>query len=192
MAQSEVFSGVSIIRGTLSSDMHLNVLNRKVHYWVSAAIAFPVIVVAVTGCLLQLKKHWTWVQPAEQRGSATSPEIEFSQILESLRAHDSLGVDGWHHVSRMDVRPDRGIVKVTLRSNWEAQIVLGTGRILHVAYRRSDWIESIHDGSIFGNGVKLGVFLPAAAGLALLWLGGVWMFTYPFIGRRRVRRSKLA
>lgn len=172
--------------------MRLNVLNRKVHYWVSAFIAIPLIVVAVTGTLLQLKKHWTWVQPAEKRGAATTQFIEMSHILAALKAHEPLGVEGWHHVNRLDVRPDKRVVKAWLKSNWEAQIDLGTGEILQVAYRRSDWIESIHDGSIFGDGVKLGVFLPAAVGLVLLWCGGVWMFAYPFIGRWRVRKAKAA
>ena len=31
-----------------------------------------------------------------------------------------------------------------------------------------------------------------AIGLLLLWLGGMWMWIYPFIGRRRVRRAKAA
>jgi uncharacterized iron-regulated membrane protein len=167
--------------------MKLNVLNRKVHYWASAIIAIPLFIVACTGALLQLKKHWTWVQPPEQRGSVKAPAIDLSHILETLKAHDTLDVDGWHHVKRLDVRPDKGVVKAWLTSDWEAQIDLGTGKIMQIAYRRSDWIESIHDGSIFGDGVKLGIFFPAAIGLILLWLGGVWMFVYPFLNRRKRR-----
>ena len=172
--------------------MRLNVLNRKVHYWASAIIAIPLITVAVTGCLLQLKKHWTWVQPPETRGSVKAPTIELSHVMASLKAHAPLNVTGWQDVNRLDVRPDKGVVKAWLKSNWEAQIDLSTGEILQVAYRRSDWIESIHDGSIFGDGVKLGIFLPAAVGLVLLWCGGVWMFIYPILNRRRVRRLKTA
>jgi hypothetical protein len=170
--------------------MHFNPLNRKVHYWASAIVALPLLFVISTGLLLQLKKHWTWVQPPETRGSVKAPLIELSHILHSVMAHPDLAVTGWHDVNRLDVRPDRGVVKVWLRSNWEAQVDLGTAEILQIAYRRSDWIESIHDGSIFGDGVKLGVFLPAATGLLLLWIGGMWMFLYPFIGRRRVRVRK--
>lgn len=172
--------------------MRLNVLNRKVHYWASAVIAIPLIIVAVTGAFLQLRKQIAWVQPPEQRGSVKTPQIELSHILQALKNHEPLQVEGWEHVNRLDVRPDKGIVKVWLKSNWEAQIDLGTGEILQVAYRRSDWIESIHDGSIFGDTVKLGIFFPAAIGLVLLWLGGVWMFIYPLIHKRRVRRAKMA
>jgi uncharacterized iron-regulated membrane protein len=172
--------------------VHFNVLNRKVHYWAAAIIALPLLIIGCTGTILQLKKHWTWVQPPEQRGSVKAPVIELSGVLESLKAEPSLNVTGWKDVNRLDVRPDRGVVKAWLKSNWEAQIDLGTGKILQIAYRRSDWIESIHDGSIFGDSVKLGLFFPTAIGVVLLWFGGVWMFLYPFIARRRVRKAKAA
>lgn len=173
--------------------MHLNVLNRKVHYWVSATVALPLLVIACTGSILQLKKHWSWVQPPETRGSVKNqPTIELSGILDALKSEPSLHVTSWEQVNRLDVRLERGVVKAWLKSNWEAQIDLNTGKILQIHYRRSDWIESIHDGSIFGDTVKLGLFFPAAIGLVLMWLGGVWMFVYPFLARRRVRKAKAA
>ena len=51
------------------STMHFNVLNRKVHYWGSFIVAVPLLVMISTGLLLQAKKHWVWVQPAEVRGT---------------------------------------------------------------------------------------------------------------------------
>ena len=65
--------------------MKFNVLNRKVHYWASAVIALPLFVIACTGTVLQLKKHSSWVQPPEKRGSTKHPAIELSHILESLK-----------------------------------------------------------------------------------------------------------
>lgn len=170
--------------------MHFNVLNRKVHYWASAIVAIPLFIIICTGVVLQLKKHWTWVQPPEQRGSVTAPVIELTDILEALKREPSLNVRSWDDVNRLDVRPDKGVVKAWLKSDWEAQIDLGTGEILQVWMRRSDWIESIHDGSIFGDAVKLGLFFPTAVTLLLLWLGGMWMWLYPLLHKRRVRRRR--
>lgn len=170
--------------------MHFNVLNRKVHYWASAVIAVPLFIIICTGTVLQLKKHWTWVQPPEQRGSVKAPEIELSHILEILKAEPSLGVRSWDDVNRLDVRPEKGVVKAWLKSDWEAQIDLGTGEILQIWVRRSDWIESIHDGSIFGDVVKLGLFFPTAVTLLLLWLGGMWMWLFPLLNKRRVQRKR--
>ena len=66
-------------------------------------------------------------------------------------------------------------------NGYEVQVDLGTGHVLQTAYRRSDLIESIHDGSFFGGDwTKLGLFLPAGLTLLLLWLGGLWMFWVPF------------
>lgn len=151
-------------------------------------IAIPALVLLVSGVLLQAKKHWAWVQPVEYRGTGTVPALSFEQLLQSVRADPGLGVSTWQDVNRVDVRPGRGVAKVWLHTGYEVQVDLGTGRILHTAYRRSDLIESIHDGSFFGGDwTKLGVFLPTGVTLLLLWGTGVWMWWVTFVGKRRVR-----
>jgi len=169
-----------------------NVLNRKAHHWVSFALAAPLLVIICTGVLLQMKKHWAWVQPVEHRGTGTVPAITLDQVLASIIAGaPELGVTSWSDVDRLDVRPGRGVAKVTLKNRWEVQVDLGTGRLMQTAYRRSDLIESIHDGSIFlGDWTKLGLFLPAGVALLFLWVTGMWMVWVPFIGKRR--RHKMA
>jgi uncharacterized iron-regulated membrane protein len=160
--------------------VRFNVLNRKVHYWASALVALPVLVILLSGLVLQLKKQWTWVQPPEQRGSGTVPALDLEGILASVRGVPELAVSSWDDVNRIDVRPSRGMAKVWLHSGWEAQVDLGSGRVLQSAYRRSDLIESIHDGSFFaGDWSKLGLFLPSGAVLLLLWASGLWMFGLP-------------
>lgn len=172
--------------------MSANVLNRKLHYWGAAIIGLPILVLILSGLLLQMKKHWAWVQPVEQRGSTKAPVIELSDILKSIKEHQHPNIDvkDWDGIKRLDVRPDRGVAKATLQNDYEVQVDLGTGRVMQVAYRRSDWIETIHDGSILGDWVKLGIVLPSAVILLFLWGSGMWMWIYPFIGRRRVRRRR--
>lgn len=168
--------------------MHFNVLNRKVHYWASFLVALPVLIIISSGILLQMKKQWNWVQPPEIRGTGKIPAIGFGEIMATLQGTPSLNVSGWDDVARIDVRADRGLAKVTLISGWEAQIDLGNGRLLQTAYRRSDLIESIHDGSFFaGDWTKLGLFLPAGVTLLALWLTGMWMWWVPFRAKRRRR-----
>jgi hypothetical protein len=158
----------------IDDQMKFNVVNRKIHYWASAIAAAPLLVIICSGLLLQAKKQSAWVQPPEQRGTGTAPAIS------------DMHVTGWDDVNRMDVRPGRGIVKVWLQNGYEVQVDLGTGAVLQVAYRRSDLIESIHDGSFFGGDwTKLGLFLPTGVTLLLLWCGGVWMFWVPFRAKRR-------
>jgi uncharacterized iron-regulated membrane protein len=173
--------------------LHFNVLNRKVHYWASAVAALPLLVMILSGLLLQAKKQSAWVQPPERRGTGTSPALTLEQILDRVKSVPEMSVTGWHHVNRLDVRPGRGMVKVWLHNGHEVQVDLGTGEVLQVAYRRSDLIESIHDGSFFlGDWTKLGLFLPAGLTLLLLWCGGLWMFWVPFSAKRRRKRTATA
>ena len=166
--------------------MAFNVLNRRIHYWASFIAAIPLLVMILSGLLLQAKKHWTWVQPAEQRGTGTTPAIDLEGILGALRTAPAMNVETWDDVNRLDVRPGRGVVKAWLKNGHEVQVDLGTGRVLHTAYRRSDLIESIHDGSLFaGDWTKLGLFLPAGLTLLLLWMGGIWMWWVTFSAKRR-------
>ena len=172
--------------------MSLNVTNRRIHHWASFAVAVPLLIMIMSGLLLQLKKQWSFVQPPEQRGTGTAPAVNFDQILASIQGVPALGVRGWEDVNRLDVRPSRGLVKVTLHSGWEAQVDLGSGRVLQTAVRRSDLIETIHDGSFFaGDWTKLGLFFPVGLVLLLLWLSGMWMVWVPFIGKRRRKETRL-
>src|SRR5262245_3038059 len=127
--------------------MKFNVLNRKVHYWGSALAALPLVLVIGTGLLLQLKKVLPWVQPREQRGVGREPTIPVERVLAACRGVPEAGVSAWDDIERVDVRPGKGILKVRAHSGWEVPIDGQTGEVLHVAYRRSDLIESLHDGS---------------------------------------------
>jgi hypothetical protein len=54
----------------------------------------------------------------------------------------------------------------------------------------SDFIESLHDGSFFAGDIsKLGVFLPAAIGLLVLWMSGIYMFWLPLVVKLRKSRA---
>jgi hypothetical protein len=172
--------------------VHFNVANRKIHYYASFMAAVPILVIIATGVLLQAKKQWDWVQPPEQRGAGTTPSVSFDRILAGIQAIPELGVRGWEDVDRLDVRPSKGVVKVTMFNRWEAQVDIATGRVLQTAYRRSDLIESIHDGSfIAGDWTKLGLFLPAGLTLLLLWVSGMWMWWVPYIAKRRRRHLRM-
>ena len=101
-----------------------------------------------------------------------------------------MNVQTWDDVNRLDVRPGRGVVKAWLMNGYEVQVDLGTGRVLQTAYRRSDLIESIHDGSFFaGDWTKLGLFLPSGIVVLLLWLSGLWMWWVPFAAKRAKKRK---
>ena len=168
--------------------MNFNLLNRKIHNWASIIVAVPIIVIIASGLFLQLKKQVTWIQPAEIRGTGKTPEISLPKILEISREVSEAEIETWDDINRLDVRPSKGMVKVRAENDWEIQIDLKSGKVLQTAYRRSDLIESIHDGSFFHDNVKLWIFLPAGIVLLALWLTGIYMFFQPRWARWRRSR----
>ena len=153
-------------------------------------IAVPLVVVIISGILLQLKKQLPYVQPVEQSGIVHEPVVTPAGYLEAINAAKQDGDVTWKDVQRVDIRPSKGIAKVILKSDVEYQIDLGSGHILQREIRRSDFIESLHDGSFFAGDIsKLGVFLPAAIGLLVLCLSGIYMFWLPIIVKLRKRRA---
>lgn len=169
--------------------MTIHYANRRLHYWLSAAIALPVLVVLSTGIVLQLKKQVPWVQPREFKGGGKVPAIGLDAVARAATAVPEGTEIPWKRIDRLDIRPGKGLAKVMLEDKIEVQVDLADGRVLSRAIRRSDWIESLHDGSFFGGDVsKLGVFLPSAIGLLVLWVSGIWMFVLPMVVRRRKRQ----
>jgi uncharacterized iron-regulated membrane protein len=164
---------------------------RRLHYWGAATAALPLIVIVCSGLLLQIKKQWSWVQPTEVRGSAGVPAVGFDQLLALAQSVPAAGVKSWDDIPRIEGRPQKGLVKLITSNNHEIQIDLVTGKILQAAHRRSDVIESIHDGSFFHDRAKLWLFLPAGIVLFGLWCTGCYLFLLPFVSRRR-KRARLA
>ncbi len=160
-------------------------INRKIHRVGAVASALPVLVILVTGLILQWKKESAWIQPPTRTGTSSPPMLSFARILEVARGVEKAGIRAWSDVDRLDVRPAKGVVKVRAKNRWEIQIDTATGDVLQVAYRRSDLIENLHDGSFFHDKAKLWVFLPAGVVLLLLWVTGVYLWLLPHLVRRR-------
>jgi uncharacterized iron-regulated membrane protein len=165
--------------------MKISLALRKFHSWVSILIALPLIIVLISGLLLQFKKQVAWVQPKTQNGQIGAPTLSFPGILKAVKNAPQGEVRGWSDIDSLEVRPGKGIIKVRTKSHWEIQIDQVSGEVKQVAYRRSDLIESIHDGSYFHSMAKLGLFFPAALGLLLLWGTGLYLFILPMWVRRR-------
>jgi len=163
---------------------------RKVHYWLSVIVVVPALVIFVSGILLQVKKQVEWIQPPTQNGTRGAPTLSFDQILESARSVPDAKIESWEDIKRLDVRPGRGITKIRGGSDLEIQIDNSSGKVLQVAKRRSDWVESLHDGSYFSSPVKYGIFLSTGVFLVVMLLSGIYLFFLPFIRKRK--KSKAA
>ncbi len=147
--------------------------------------------VIAAGLLLILKKEIEWVQPPTSKGIAQEdmPQVSIDELFRVAQGVDELELRSWSELSRVDFKPGKGSVKFVAPNNWEVQLDTATGNVLQVAYRRSDIIESLHDGSFFANWVKLYIFFPSGVILFVLWATGIYLFFLPRIKRMKKRRK---
>lgn len=160
---------------------------RKVRVWhrfLGTSLALLLVISAITGILLSLKKDVKLIQPPTQKGisknlSEWKPIEEIAQIAQAefLKAHpDQVG----NQIDRLDVRPSKGIVKVLFEKGyWELQIDATTGEVKSIARRHSDWIEALHDGSIISDLFKLITMNILGIGLLIMICSGLWLWYGP-------------
>jgi uncharacterized iron-regulated membrane protein len=171
--------------------MRFHYVVRKVHAWGLILVVVPLLVIGITGTLLQLKKQLAWVQPKEHVRAGSLPSLGLEAILDKCRATKEAQIATWADVERIDIRPSRGLIKVTSVSAWEIQMDAATGQVLSSAKRLSDVIEALHDGSWFGKLTKFAIFLPAGVVLCVGASSGLYLFGLPLTRRfNRWRRSR--
>ncbi|HIG85585.1 MAG TPA: PepSY domain-containing protein [Planctomycetes bacterium] len=159
--------------------------NRKIHRLGAVIAALPLLVILTSGVILQLKGELDWIRPPTLEGTSGELSLPWARVLEIAQGVPEAEVSSWSDIERLDVRPINGMLKVRCKNRWEIQVDSASGIILSSTLRRSDWIESIHDGSWFHDSFKLWVFLPAGLILGCLWATGVYLWLLPHLFRRR-------
>lgn len=174
--------------------MKLKKFSTTVHYWGSVVIIIPFLIVLGSGLLLQVKKEFTWIQPKTIKTKHRDLTLTFDRILIAAKTVKEAKIRSWKDVKLLDVRPGKGITKVRAKNNWEIQIHNESAKVLAVNFRRSDIIESIHDGSWFHDEAKLWLFLPAAIIMLFMSLTGLYLFfkLLPSKNKKRARKKEKA
>ncbi|MFC3881647.1 PepSY domain-containing protein [Algoriphagus namhaensis] len=164
---------------------------RIIHRWLGVPLMIFFLVIGITSILLAWKKKVELLPPTQssevQRQGEWIPTEKMLAI--AITEMDSRSLSSL--VDRIDIRPDKGIAKVTFEEHFtEVQIDGYSGEILSVATRHSDWIEKVHDGSIvdfyFGNTetAKLVYSSATAFGLLLMSLSGFYLWYFPKVIRK--------
>jgi len=169
--------------------MKFSYFNRTIHKWASLIIALPLLLIIVTGVLLLVRKEFAALQPPSQKGISSIPSIQFEQVLTAAQSVKQAQIKSWADIDRLDVRPDKGIIKIRAENSWEIQVDSETAKVLQVAYRRSEWIESLHDATFFQKNANLWLTLPVGVALFILWLTGMYLFFQPYYKRWKKSKS---
>ena len=165
---------------------------RKIHRTTGALLFVFFFLLACTGLLLGWKKHsGNLILPKSYQGVSTNKadwlpiHALHEKALQVMREHAPPDLS--HELDRIDIRPDKGMVKfVFLEGYWGVQLDCTTGELLHLEIRRADFIENLHDGSYFDyllgtNYGQIKLVYTSIMGTALLifTMTGFWLWYGP-------------
>ncbi len=154
--------------------------------WVTG---LPLLIIFITGALLQFKNWIPAIQPPSQKGSSQVPQLEWAQILSQSRSVSAANVQDWKDIRSIDIRPAQGTARVRTQNHLEITLDLGTGRVLQAAPRKTHLLIELHEGSFFGKTIRYGLFLPTSLVIILLWISGVALLIRPW-RLKRVRSER--
>lgn len=162
---------------------------RKIHRYLGLILAVFLLISAVTGIFLGWKKEADILQPPTQKGTATG--LGKWLPLENLTNRSTLALNeklkATYNIYRIDVRPDKGIAKITYKPGyWEVQIDGASGEVLSIEKRYSDLLEKIHDGSIISDAFKLVSMNLLGVGIIFMIISGLWLWYSP----KKIRKLK--
>lgn len=171
---------------------------RKTHRITGMFLFVLFLFVSVTGLMLGWKKNsGGLILPKSHEGTSTDLAEWIS--VDSLHKnavsilHDSISSELSTELERIDIRPDKGMVKFVFTDDYIGiQLDGATGELLHIETRRSDLIENIHDGSILDylfntkkEQIKLVYTTITGLALLLFTITGFWLW----YGPRRMRKK---
>ena len=124
------------------------------HRWLGIAAGLILMMVSITGFLLLVKKDYDWIQPPTMECAEGSID-ELQPLPKVYEAVFALGLPQFRSeadIARIDFRPRKRLHKVVSKhDDLEVQVCAITLKTSEPRERRSDWLESLHDGSWFGD-----------------------------------------
>jgi hypothetical protein len=177
-------------------------ISRSVHRTTGALLFVFFFVVAGTGLLLGWKKDTGGLILAKthQGSSADLKDWLPLHVLHEKAVNvvrESISPDLSLELDRIDVRPDKGVVKfVFVEHYWGVQLDGATGEVLHIERRRADFVENVHDGSILdylaGTSGQIKLVYTSVMGVALLVFTttGFWLWYGPKRYRAKGRHHR--
>jgi uncharacterized iron-regulated membrane protein len=167
-------------------------ISRKIHRATGALLFVFFTVVAMTGLMLGWKKHSGGIILSKSYSGQSIDQKNWLPVhvlheKAVQAARENISPDMSFELDRIDIRPDKGMVKfVFAESYWGVQLDCTTGETLHIERRSSDFIENLHDASyfdkLFGTSYEqIKLVYTSVMGLALLTftITGFWLWYGP-------------
>ncbi len=152
----------------------------QIHLWIGVAATALIVVIAITGVMLNHKQLFGFQPDPPNAGqiglSGAMPMIDLVSTARATVGNETAAAG----VDRLDVRPDKGFMKVRFEDRLATEVTLAihTGKVLSIGPRDDVFLEKLHSGEIFGNNWIL-LSDALAIGLLILMITGAWIWLYP-------------
>lgn len=149
---------------------------RKSHRVVALIITLPLIMVGLSGVVLQLRNQFESIQPKAVSAELVpgSTYLTFEKIIETHGKED---------IDQIILRPGKKNLSLRMKDGMEIQIHPQTGEVLKKAPRLTNFLIDLHQGTWLGKFGQYGIYFPASIGFCFLILSGI--IIYPFKKKRR-------
>lgn len=148
---------------------------KKSHRYVALAATLPLLVIALTGVILQLRNQFEWIQPItiSNKLEKNNPLLTLEKAMAGLNPEE---------VDQVVFRPAKGSLSVRLKDGVEIQMHPQTGVVLKKSLRRTNLLIELHQGSWLGPAGQYLIHFMAGLCLCFLIFSGIKI--YPFKSRR--------
>lgn len=143
---------------------------KKSHRVVALTITTPLLMIVLTGVVLQVRNSSEYLQPSliENGNRPPSAIIPLEALLKKY---------GEKNIDQIIYRPKKNLILVRHHSGLELQLDPTSGAILKEGVRRTNFLIELHQGSWLGRVGQWGIHL--LTGLGLLYLIGSGLVIYP-------------
>ncbi len=140
---------------------------RKFHGKIALIISLPLIMIAVTGVILQLRDQFESIQPSLVKYELRNdlPVLTLKQIENKFPGLD-----------QVIYKPQKNSIVVRYKDGYEKQIHPQTGGVLKEAMRRTNFIIELHQGSWLGKFGQYVLHFSAGLGLCFLIMSGLYIY----------------
>lgn len=164
---------------TLSTKKYFERNLRIDHRWIAIIIMIPILITTITGTLLLMRNQISWIQPQTLKRDRSEQWATIDQVFDAIRHEPKTHIQSWKEISSIIYKASKGTIQIRTKNKQLIQLDGTSAEILSIAPRRTGWLIQLHEGTYWGKGVRLYVFLPAALGLILLIIsGGILTFKH--------------
>lgn len=141
----------------------------NIHVILGVLCALPILLTIVTGIFLSLRSYFPFMQPSS---SYFSP-MDFNEMPAPKDLLPNLVASS--NVNTIIYKPDKGIVQLRTKDNYEYFISAKNKKIVAQGAKRTPLFIQLHEGTFFGKYARELIFLPAAIFLFMTIFTGLFM-----------------